>query len=267
VKRLLLVGTLLACALPALAGSLPKHAVKKHLYSTAHAVMVAAINLPATQVCDVNGNCALISGGALQTTSSGGGTQNVTGTGSAGSAAPGVVSVQGIAGGTNLNIIGNVTAVGTGTGGALFTNVVGSGGTGTAAAQYLPGYPDQQEISSSIVTATTTQVITGNAGQNIYLWFAGMIATGTNSSAFGGYKYGTGTTCGTGTVTLWNGVDAIGNTQGQWTFHYAGAVDQAVGANIVPAAIPYVIPAGNSVCFTTSGTTISVETVLIYAQH
>ena len=212
-KRLLLVGTLLACALPALAGSLPKHAVKKHLYSTAHAVMVAAINLPATQVCDVNGNCALISGGAL------------------------------------------------------FTNVVGSGGTGTAAAQYLPGYPDQQEISSSIVTATTTQVITGNAGQNIYLWFAGMLATGTNSSAFGGYKYGTGTTCGTGTVTLWNGVDAIGNTQGQWTFHYAGAVDQAVAANIVPAAIPYVIPAGNSVCFTTSGTTISVETVLIYAQH
>lgn len=133
---------------------------------------------------------------------------------------------------------------------------------------YLPTYPDQVAASGAISSATTTLVVTGITGQSIYVFFAGVQSTGTNSAATYNYEYGTGATCGTGTqllipTALSAGAFAAGTIS---TFISGSSVNAAAGG-ITFAEFPFVIPPGNNLCEVSAGTTVAYKAVVYYAQH
>ena len=109
-KRLILCGALMLFGTPSLAQSVPVQS--RVVSSCGSASYTAGSNAPLTQ--DTTGVSCTSTGG-------GGGTSTVTGSGSAGTPAAGVITVQGISGGTNLPVSQataanlNATVVGTGT--------------------------------------------------------------------------------------------------------------------------------------------------------
>jgi hypothetical protein len=148
--------------------------------------------------------------------------------------------------------------------------VYGSGGIGSAATAYLSALPDNGVFNpSAITTATTTLVVSGIASERLYIYYAGGITSATNSGSYIGFEYGTGSTCGTGTTTLfYPGQASLGTGAGDWTTLWGGNNAAGTGAaNLVPSGVPYVIPAGDNLCAVTAGTTIAVKPIVTYAQH
>jgi hypothetical protein len=121
---------------------------------------------------------------------------------------------------------------------------------------------------AAITTATTTLVITGVAGQRIYAYFLAALASGTNTTDNFYYEYGTGATCGTGTVKLTptsiTAPSASPNVTTQWA---GAALSNAAQAGWVPAEYPVIIPAGNNLCIVTAGTTIALFPIVFYSLY
>ncbi|MDE2105370.1 MAG: hypothetical protein KGL39_49545 [Patescibacteria group bacterium] len=118
--------------------------------------------------------------------------------------------------------------------------------------------------TSSITSATTTQVVAGVPGQRIYLWYAGEQASGSQSSATFYFEYGTGSSCSSPTK-LSPGTITSPTTSGSWTTAYAGAPMSNVVGGVIPSPIPLQIPIGNSVCIVTAGTTTAAYGVAVYS--
>ena len=138
--------------------------------------------------------------------------------------------------------------------------IVGSNG-----AIYQATYPDQETPSTftPITTATTTLVVAGVTGQNIYLFFAGNMSTGTNSSAFTYFAYGPNSS--TLTPLFLGQFVSINTTTGSVNASYGNL--NGFAQVVAPAAFPRVIPAGQNLYIVTTGTTINCRPYVLYAQH
>jgi hypothetical protein len=107
-------------------------------------------------------------------------------------------------------------------------------------AQVMRGDPISCTVPVS--TATTLQAVGGScaARPGLRLWVTDInfssSASGIAADSFPTLKYGTGTTCGTGTTVFW----------GAFT---AAAVQQAV---VQPFTTPYALPTGVDVCWINS---------------
>jgi hypothetical protein len=109
------------------------------------------------------------------------------------------------------------------------------------------GFPNPTPVGINITSATTTQLVAGVAGLQIYGW--SLVLNGTVAASTFQLEYGTGTTCGTGTTTL----------GGAWTF----TADGFVAPNW---QVPLIIPPGNSLCAVTTGTSPVFTGLLIATQ-
>jgi hypothetical protein len=129
--------------------------------------------------------------------------------------------------------------------------------------------PDAIATHAPIATATTTLVVQGSTSQAIFVFWAGVVASGVNTTSTFNYEYGTGATCGTGTVLFVPAIGAPPNppTAGLWQTLYAGVPLNGAVASIDSADMAMAIPQGNSLCIVTAGTTIAVEPMVYYAQH
>lgn len=138
-------------------------------------------------------------------------------------------------------------------------------GTGAA---YVDPIGDTFVQSGAISTAVTTLLVSGVAGQNIYVYTMAFQLSGTNASNTVNWEWGTGATCGTGTKTLYPQAQSPGTAAGNWIYGWSGAV---IALTVVqfpaPAAVPLVIPAGNNLCGVTAGTTTAGVFVTYYANH
>lgn len=119
-----------------------------------------------------------------------------------------------------------------------------------APAQAQSGNPPpltQFSVPITIVTATTTRLVIGVTGQQIYVTSALVLANGTGNIQF---ISGTGATCGTGSANVTGNISLTAQV---------GFV-QGVGAGAI-----WVIPSGASLCAVTSAA-IGYPGVLAYAQ-
>lgn len=98
-------------------------------------------------------------------------------------------------------------------------------------------------------TAATFELIPLVSGKAIYVTSFNIDVNGTETIQF---KYGTGTTCGTGTTVL------------------TGVYSLTVGTNVVSVGnglgVVLYVPAGNSLCYTTTAGTTVVAGSISYAQ-
>jgi hypothetical protein len=123
-------------------------------------------------------------------------------------------------------------------------------------------------VSSTVTTATTTELLAGTSGENTYVFFAGEQNQGTNAGDSVQFVQGTGATCGTNQVSLWYGNTTISSgTSGVYQTWYGGSTGSSASTLMVPAAVPFVLVAGNNLCFITAGTTINIKTFALTAQH
>jgi hypothetical protein len=138
-------------------------------------------------------------------------------------------------------------------------------GTGNS---YVAAYPDTTTVSSTVTTATTTELLAGTSGENTYVFFAGIQNQGTNASDNVQFVQGTGATCGTSQVSLWYGATTISSaTSGVYQTWYGGSTGSGATINMAPAAVPFVLAASNNLCFITTGTTINIKAFALTAQH
>lgn len=165
------------------------------------------------QECGATGiPCVTVQGSATGTaipisgtvTSTPSGTQNVTGTGTAGAAATGVVTVQGIASMTAVKVDGSgVTqpvSGGGSTGAAVPATAVYVAGNGSGNATGL--ITCDSSVSVSISTATTTQLVALASSKKIYVCAFVLDLTGSATANTVQFEYGTGAACGAGTTVL-----------------------------------------------------------------
>ena len=132
---------------------------------------------------------------------------------------------------------------------------------------YPATVPDGYAVTSNIVSATTTAIVTNSGSAVIYLWYAGFQSTGTNSTNNVNIEWGTGATCGTGTQGLLAIAAAAGTSIGSIVGLYSGATQAAVNTlGIVPAAIPIPLPAGYNLCGVTVGTTTAGRFIALYSE-
>jgi hypothetical protein len=197
-----------------------------------------------TQLTDGTTNVAVISGTtALKTDmSSVAGTATVT-------AASGVQKV---------GIVGNAGAIVDGaTGAAPPANVLYAGGvTSGATGGFLTGIPVCTEfVSINISSATTTLVITGVSGRQVYICGLSLVTAAANNVAF---ITGTGATCGTSTAGMTGGTSAASG----YNFAANGGIAQGSGIG----AINRTETAGDSVCIVTSAAT-QLSGALSYAIY
>ena len=92
----------------------------------------------------------------------------------------------------------------------------------------------------NVATATTTQLVTLQAGQTIYVCSFVLDFSGTNYT----FEYGTGTTCGTGTTAMSGGFTSALEEGGFTLFHTAS---------------------GNAMCVVTTGT-VALAGIVVYLQ-
>ena len=104
------------------------------------------------------------------------------------------------------------------------------------------GRKDGTNTVVAVSTATTVQALQSSIATNraIYITdieFGSSAASGTAADSFPTLKYGTGTTCGTGTVVFWQALTAANTTQ------------------VANYSTPVKIPKGNDICWimTTAG--------------
>jgi hypothetical protein len=112
--------------------------------------------------------------------------------------------------------------------------------------------------SIQITTATTTQLIPLVAAQGIYVC-GGYLAVGSSatSAATAQFEYGTGASCGTGTVTLTGLLGTQTATAG-------------IDAQPVPLSggvTNFSTPQGDALCIVTAGTTVSVQGWISFIQQ
>lgn len=111
----------------------------------------------------------------------------------------------------------------------------------------VPAVQASNSVAISVSTATTTEVIPLVSGKRIYVTSWDIIAGGTGTITI---KYGTGSSCGTGTTSLTGAYPLIAQ---------AGIVKgNGLGAVLF-------VPAGNALCITTSAA-VQMSGSLSYVQ-
>ena len=114
----------------------------------------------------------------------------------------------------------------------------------------------KSNVSVSITTATTTQLVALSGTTSIYICgFTGTVNSATTATTLQ-FEYGTGASCGTGTTVLTGAMNTGGST--------------AAGSVVISFADPgstFKTAAGNALCVVTTGTTINVQGVLTYIQQ
>jgi hypothetical protein len=129
-------------------------------------------------------------------------------------------------------------------------------------ATYVDTIPDQANYSANIVTATTTLLVSGVANQNMYIYLAAWLSSGTNTAATVNYEIGQGATCGTNTKTLAPIALLSPTAVNEWQSFVAGSAGSAAAPSTVPAASyhPYIVQANATpynLCGVTVGTTVA----------
>lgn len=100
----------------------------------------------------------------------------------------------------------------------------------------VPGVQSSGSAAISVAAATTTQIVALAAGKRLYITSFDMMSAGTLNATL---VYGTGTNCGTGTTSL----------TGAYPLIAQAGIAKGNGTGSV-----LVVPAGNALCITTSGT-------------
>lgn len=179
------------------------------------------------------GNIATVNadGSIKVDTSSHTGTSTVQGPGTAGTPSGGVLSVQGVSGGTAVPVSGTVTATLASNDPCQTPNIT------------------KKSAAVAITTAAATQLVGLVTSQIVYVCAFTATLTGTTPAVQ--FEYGTGTTCGTGTTVL---TGAVAPT--------SGAVVTMGGAVTLFATI-----ASNALCAVSTGTSPSIQGVLTYVQQ
>jgi hypothetical protein len=141
--------------------------------------------------------------------------------------------------------------------------------TGSGSSVYLMTYPDTWAYTGEVTSATTTELVAGVAGQNMYVFYSGVEAAGTNASVTAYDEYGTGATCGTGTVKfLPTPVTLSSFTVTGLIFGlYSGGGLNSLAFGPIPNLVPRIVPAGNNYCLVTAGTTIALYGLTDVAIH
>ena len=82
-------------------------------------------------------------------------------------------------------------------------------------------------------------------------------------------EWGTGTTCGTNTVSLMAVPVAPGGGSPTTLVLYGATapIPATSGTGISPATQPFVLPSGYNVCLVTAGTTTAVKAIILYTEH
>lgn len=234
---------------PAYAQSSPGLATVVSACGTPPSTYAANTNRPLTQ--NTSGQACSAS------TSTPSGTQSVTGTGTAGTPATGVVTVQGISGGTNLPVSQatasalNATVVGTGTFAAQVSGTgvtVGADGvsnttTGLEAytraskfngTTYDRDFTCASSATVSVTAGSTTQIIalSGTTVIRVCSFSVAMSAAGTAS-----WETGTGTNCGTGTTALTGATPLATGTPWTYSNGQGSVFRSSAGGEICLAAV------------------------------
>lgn len=205
------------------------------------------------------------------------GSVTVSGTGTAGTAATGVVTVQGIASMTKLLVTPDSVALpanqsvniaqmngvtvtmgagATGTG-VQRVNDVASSATGAAppaSAHYIAGIGSgatggflvgapfcDNNIPISITSGTTTLIVTGVSSRHVYICHLDLVTAVANNVAV---ITGTGATCGTSTAGVFGGTTAANG----WNFAANGGIAMGSGIGMVGRTET----TGDSICIITS---------------
>lgn len=157
-------------------------------------------------------------------------------------------------------------SAGTNNVGSVGVNIPNNTGTGS---NYVLAYPDKTVWTGALTSGTTVELIAGVANETIYIFWAGAEGTGSQTVATMNLEWGSGSTCGTGTVTLFPQAVSFAATSGNVSGLYAGAGSSSVPL-IFPAAIPLQIPSGSTpinVCIVPGGTTVVAKGGALYTIH
>lgn len=127
-------------------------------------------------------------------------------------------------------------------------------------------------LLTPVTSAATTLLVTGSAGENIYVCDAYYVSTGTQLSETNELKWGTGVSgCGTSTVTYppiaLSGGTASGTFNSFWSNTGTNGASAASLNAPGPAAMPLVLPTAYNLCGQTGGTTIAGTFVTYYTVH
>lgn len=132
------------------------------------------------------------------------------------------------------------------------------------------GDPTQSFASSGAISSATTTVLkVGIATKQTYIYLATWESTGTNSGNTVQWEYSTNASCASGNTTILPAAIAPGTATGEWTTVWG---NQAVSNTTVnglpgPANLPLVLPAGNTFCGVTAGTTTAGTFITVYGIH
>jgi len=137
---------------------------------------------------------------------------------------------------------------------------------GTTGALYTAPVMDYSNITT-VSSAATYTVATGVTGENIFLYGLAYQANGTESGVTVSPEEGTGTNCNTNTQALFTAPLAGGTTAGQMTTLYAGNSLAATASSFSPAANPFVVKPGYSLCIVVTGTTINGYAIMEGSIH
>lgn len=129
----------------------------------------------------------------------------------------------------------------------------------------LPTGPAAIAVAGPVVSATNILVVASST-LKMYVYFAGVQASGTNTTSTYYFVYGrqVSSPCDTGTVKFMPMPSATPATAGLWSYQYSDSPLSSAAAGVAPSSAPFVVPAGNQVCLVTAGTTIAVYGVVYY---
>lgn len=129
--------------------------------------------------------------------------------------------------------------------------------------------PSMTFNSAALASATTMVLKTGVATKQLYIYLATWESTGTNSSNTIQWEYSTNATCSSGNTSLLPAAIAPGTATGEWTSLWGiqAVSNTTVGGMPGANGKALVLPAGNTFCGVTAGTTTAGSFVTVVGIH
>jgi hypothetical protein len=124
--------------------------------------------------------------------------------------------------------------------------------------------------SGAVATATTTVLVVGTAGKSLYMYLMAWESSGTNATNTLNWEYSASATCASGNTTILPTAITAPTATSEWQVGWGegyGNGSAAVTGAPGPTAIALVIPAGDTVCGVTAGTTTAGNFLTYYALH
>jgi hypothetical protein len=121
---------------------------------------------------------------------------------------------------------------------------------------------------TAITTATTTPVVSSLLGQRLFIFYAAVLTSGTNTSNTFNFEWSLSTTCASGNTLLSPTAIAPGATSGLVTTEWSGTYQAGVAlAGWQPASFPIILPAGSTLCIVTAGTTTALYPIIFSSTY